>query len=33
MLGPAVTREAAEISGIPHVMDVYKEEVEAILDA
>ncbi|MEE8639556.1 MAG: FMN-binding glutamate synthase family protein, partial [bacterium] len=29
----ALTPEAAEISGIPYVMDVDKEEVETILDA
>jgi len=29
----AITREAAEVSGIPHVMDVDKDEVEQILNA
>ncbi len=29
----AITREAAEISGIPYVMDVDKEEAEKILDS
>ena len=29
----AITREAAEVSGIPHVMDVDKDEVEKILNA
>lgn len=29
----ALTREAAEISGIPFVMDAYAEEAESILDA
>ena len=28
----ALTREAADISGIPYVMDVDKAEVEAILN-
>jgi hypothetical protein len=29
----ALTREAAEVSGIPHVMDVDKNEVESILNS
>jgi hypothetical protein len=29
----ALTPEASEISGIPHVMDLDKEEVASILDA
>jgi glutamate synthase domain-containing protein 2 len=29
----ALTRDAAEISGIPFVMDAYAEEAESILDA
>jgi len=29
----AITREAAEVSGIPDVMDVDKDEVENILNA
>jgi hypothetical protein len=29
----AITREAAEVSGIPHVMDVDKDEVENILNS
>ncbi len=29
----AITKEAAEISGIPYVMDVDKEEAEKILDS
>ncbi len=28
----ALTREAAEVSGIPYVMDAYRQEAEAILD-
>jgi len=29
----AITREADDVSGIPHVMDVDKDEVEKILKA
>ena len=28
----ALTEEAAQISGIPYVMDAYEEEAESILD-
>jgi len=27
-----LTEEAAKVSGIPYVMDAYREEAEAILD-
>jgi hypothetical protein len=29
----ALTEEAAKVSGIPYVMDAYREEAEKILDA
>jgi hypothetical protein len=29
----ALTPEAAQVSGIPYVMDAYREEAERILDA
>jgi len=28
----ALTKEAADVSGIPYVMDAYRDEAEAILD-
>ena len=28
----ALTEEAAQVSGIPYVMDAYRQEAEAILD-
>jgi hypothetical protein len=29
----ALTRDAAEVSGIPYVMDAYREEALSIIDA